>query len=222
MAVKVDYEIFHWAANGGVLIGDEPGFDESCLNLERTNPDRTINPASLDLRLSNQVRRLKRYPLQHLSTGATDPFSYIEVKYTDLEASKKVWGDVEFFSKEHPLKLYPHELVLLSSYERTIIPPDWIALLFLKSGGGRRGVEHLHAGLGDCGFDGTWTFEIMNLTNQIVWLIEPFERLVQLVFFETSDVPQNVYGKVGAYQFQNGPTEFRPSKFPVASSKPIL
>jgi len=77
-------------------------------------------------------------------------------------------------------------------------------MLFLKSSTGRKGLEHLHAGYGDPGFEGQWTLEIINHWpySQTVFV---GQRLLQLVLCDTYPVVRD-YSETGHYQAQTGPT----------------
>lgn len=193
--------ILNWVRNGGIDC-----YDPKLHNLDPKNLNRLINPASLDIRLSDKVRRLKTHN-RTFPLGAKDPFTVLD--YDDPAAADEVWGPVETFNNEEPFRLYPGELTLMASYERTTIPCDMCAFLLLKSGGGRRGLEHLHAGFGDPQFDGTWTFELYNMTRQIVWQLRPMQRIMQMVFFHLDDITQLSYQLTGSYNGQTDPEPFR-------------
>jgi deoxycytidine triphosphate deaminase len=139
------------------------------------NPKR-VNPASIDLCLGEYVR----YPTRD---GWSPPY------------------------KIHPrvgLCIEAGEFVLLHSMETTKIPDDAIALLFLKSSTGRKGLEHLHAGYGDSSFNGQWTFEIINHWPfpQFIYVSQP---LFQLVLCDTEKA-LTPYTLTGHYQNQTGAT----------------
>ena len=72
------------------------------------------------------------------------------------------------------------------------------------------GLEHLHAGLGDAGFNGTWTLELKNLGDFPI-LLYPFRRYFQIVFLPLMSAAEDPYQ--GRYQFQGladpGPTPAR-------------
>ena len=105
---------------------------------------------------------------------------------------------------EKGLVVYPNELFLLSTAEKTIIPPIASALIFLKSSKARMGWEHLHAGLGEPGFDGQWTLEVINHWPYPQRLYAG-ERFVQICLFDCGDVAKN-YKETGHYQNQKHAT----------------
>jgi deoxycytidine triphosphate deaminase len=182
-----------------------------------------INPASVDLRLGNQLRRV--HPLwSHLSPSnlrdlcegeTTLPYRTHHL-LTEAEMELYVasdsnfdalpkWGEVETFAETW---LMPGGFVLCSSLETVTVPDDAVALLFSKSSTGRNGLEHLHAGLGDPGFVGTWTWELHNVAPWPIRL-EAGKRLMQHIFIRLDAAPLRTYAATGRYQGQQGPTPAR-------------
>jgi deoxycytidine triphosphate deaminase len=181
-----------------------------------------INPASVDLRLGNQLRRV--HPLwAHLSPATLDDMCngkvlpyYAENLMTSEEVAAyraggcaidalPKWGEVETFTTAW---LMPGEFVLCSSLETVTVPDDAVALLFSKSSTGRIGLEHLHAGLGDPGFVGAWTWELHNVAPWPIRL-EAGKRLMQHIFIRLDAAPLQTYATTGRYQGQQGPTPAR-------------
>lgn len=173
-----DRRIYEWAATGGVS-----PFAEDC-----------INPASLDLRLGDTIRLPRRRWAMHEidAVGKKTP-------------ALKLW--------EEPLKferhiLWPGDLALCHSEEFTIIPITACAMLLSKSSTGRLGLEHLHAGWGDCGFSGQWVFELKNLAPWPIELVAG-EKYMQLVIMDMAEAPLRDYSQTGRYQGQRGPEAHR-------------
>lgn len=138
-----------------------------------------VNPASIDLRWSGRVRFA-----QH--TG-------------DL------WSPVV---EAEELVLYGGQLVLLDTLEYVNMPETAAGSLMLKSSMGRKGLEHLHAGYFDPGFEGTATLEITNMHPQPVTL-KRGDRIVQLVMMAMTAPPIKSYQHTGRY---NGQTSPEPSR----------
>lgn len=159
--------------------------------------DEQVNPASYDLRLGCMIRTPMWYWRR--------PYRWLAMLYDKHVKRLRKWGESREFIKH---TLMPGDFVLCHSMERTTIPADIAAFLFLKSSAGRIGLEHLHSGYGDPGFSGQWSFEI---TNSAPWpvLLTAGKRLMQLVFMEMDGVPDKLYGDVGRYQNQIGPTKAR-------------
>ena len=159
--------------------------------IEPFNP-ACINPASVDLRLGNKIRVPCWYWRPVLWRLA-------------YKLNLPRWTRSRQFSTH---LLSPGSFVLCHSLEVTIIPNDCLALLFCKSSVGRIGLEHLHAGLGDCGFSGQWSWELQNVGPWPVELVAG-ERLMQLVLARLVGIPKVLYSEVGRYQGQTGPTPAR-------------
>lgn len=134
-----------------------------------------INPVSLDLRLGTHYRI----------------------------PTPEGWSEPRAIPPEG-LALVPNSFTLLSTLEYTIIPDSVAAKLFLKSSTGRKGLEHLHAGLGEPGFEGQWTLEVVNH-----WpfprIVKTGERLFQLTLEDCYPVDKG-YRETGHYGGQTGPT----------------
>ncbi len=138
-----------------------------------------VNPASLDLRLGDFYRK-----------PVSDNGHYI-------------WSTEIAISRKNGFALYPGDFVLCHSLECTHIPTNAVAKLFLKSSAGRRGLEHLHAGYGDPGFIGQWTFELKNHWPEKI-ILKPGDRLLQITLEECIDHATKSYGETGHYQNQTG------------------
>lgn len=91
------------------------------------------------------------------------------------------------------------------------MPRDLSAMVSGRSSWGREGlIIHATAGWIDSSFNGQITLEIFNLSNKNV-VIEPGERIGQLVFFEMSSEPDEAYDEkeLSKYSGQTGPTRSR-------------
>lgn len=137
--------------------------------------ETNVNPASIDLRWSGRVRFA-----QH--TG-------------DL------WSAV---TEVEELVLHHGQLVLLDTLEYVRMPETAAGSLMLKSSMGRKGLEHLHAGYFDPGFEGTATLEITNMHPQPVTLRQG-DRIVQLVLMAMIQPPNKSYQQTGRYNGQTSP-----------------
>ncbi len=208
--IYTDRELRVWAEGGGVS-----PFDDTC-----------VNPASIDLRLGGfyrePVKPLDKYrtclfkemnDLLSLSLYRDENWHKTQGMSQMVDLVKRFSiPDVEMFkwSEQRPipqdgLRLSRFDFILCHSLEVTKIPLNAVAKLFLKSSAGRRGIEHLHAGYGDPGFEGQWTFELFShWPGDIV--IKPGDRLLQITLEECSGVVEVPYGKTGHYQAQEGAT----------------
>lgn len=188
-----DSDLRAWAEAGGV---------------DPYEPDN-VNPASIDLRLGNMLSKPRwfwRYPVVR-------SIAWMFLGKPDPKSKPGFYWDrpVEF----ERYTLWPGEFVLCHSLEVTQIPPDMAAILVSKSSTGRIGLEHLHAGFGDPGFGygnpSDWTWELVNLAPWPIELVAG-QRLTQLVLMRMVSRPDKVYGQVGRYQGQRGPTAARLDK----------
>lgn len=141
-----------------------------------------VNPASIDLRLGTSYRR-----------DTDNGWSY------ELQMPPEgIW-------------LQPGEFVLCCSMETVAIPVDAVAHLYSKSSTGRMGIEHLHAGLGDPGFCGQWTFELHNVARSPRLLV-PGKRYMQMEIIDMVAPPTRDYSVTGRYQHQVGATPAREAR----------
>lgn len=151
--------------------------------------DRTlVNPASIDLRVGMMCRPEKRY----LEPSPTD----------------QLWNEPVSLADGYGYLLKHGETVLLDTLEYVQILSGYMAEMWLKSSAGRNGLDIYKAGYIDPGFSGTLTFRLINNTHR-PWLIEPGQRLVQMVVREMSQLPEKSYKQTGRYNGQTGPTPAR-------------
>lgn len=148
-----------------------------------------VNPTSYDFTWSGRYRQVLRYKI----------FPEIYINTWDKEDIKSIWDETREIDE---LYLSPFTLYLLDTNEYVEIPEDVMGLMFLKSSIARAGIEHLHAGLFDPGFNGTATLEVINLTPFYL-KIRKGQRIVQMTFL-TAVPPLISYKVKGSY---NGQTE---------------
>lgn len=173
-----DVMIREWGSSGGVTPFD----------------DVLVNPASLDLRLGNQIR----LPQQRWAMLWNEPIG----RKTPAE---KLWTDAAEFET---FVLMPGQFALCHSLEYTAIPETAAAQLISKSSTGRIGLEHLHSGWGDPGFHGQWTFEVKNAAPWPIELVagQPY---MQLILCDLVAAPERSYRQTGRYNGQTGATAHR-------------
>jgi len=143
--------------------------------------------------------------------GGVEPYNLENINPASIDlswsgkycvAGFSAWGDIEEVDQ---IDLQPGYFYLLDTAEYITMPPDCVGKLFLKSSAGRMGIEHLHAGYIDPGFEGTLTLEI---EIRVRWPITIYRgtRLVQLTVEEMIDEPVTSYKDIGRYCGQNIPT----------------
>ena len=134
-----------------------------------------VNPASLDVRLGNNL--LIELP----STDQLVPYSIAEC------------------TQDKPYMLQPHEFVLAETLEQFHLPDCVAAQLALKSSRAREGLEHLMAGYVDPGYRGRLTLELQNARLMRAIPLWPGMRIAQLVFHRMSMLPGRDYSMTGRY-----------------------
>jgi len=152
---------------------------------------KNVQPSTIDLRLSNQVRVFDNWRL-----------GIIDVREkTDL--SKVVKIGVKGFI------VHPDEFILGSTVEKIKLPDDIAAKLEGRSSLGRLGlIVHATAGYVDPGFSGWLTFEISNISRLPIKLYAGM-KVAQICFFQMTSPAINPYGSKklnSKYQGQKGPT----------------
>ncbi len=161
------------------------------------DPNLQIQPASVDLRLSEEFRV---YQLPHVgSLDARNP-----------EAIQKYTKRVEIEEGAASV-LHPGEFALGSTYERVKVPNDLVARVEGRSSIGRLAVVvHATAGFVDPGFEGQITLELSNLGRCAVKLY-PGMRISQIVFHTMTSAAARPYGpeRGSKYQGQLGPVASR-------------
>lgn len=183
------------------MIWNDERLIKACLEQELVSPfDRKyINPGSIDLRLDKSYRLPD--PMWDLHPVAAS-FA--------LSNGQATWGP-EYIMDDSGFWLPPHQFILCCSLEFVRIPVDAVAHLYSKSSTGRKGLEHLHAGLGDAGFCGQWTWEFINVAPWPILMV-PGQPLMQMEIHCMIAPAAKDYSKTGRYQNQVGATPERQAR----------
>ncbi len=145
-----------------------------------------VNPASLDVRLGNEVM----------------------VEQEEHEQMRKV--SIEKFTRESPFYLYQGEFVLAHTLETFKVPSNVAGQFALKSSTARAGFEHLMAGYIDPGFwDSVLTLELKNARQLSPIPMWPGMRIGQIVWTRMQAPPTKTYRETGRY---NGDHTVQPTK----------
>lgn len=117
--------------------------------------------------------------------------------------------DLSPYSAEHPLLIKPGVFFLAETVEHVNLPDNVEAHLHLVSSRAREGLQHLLAGLVDCGWKGVLTLELKNVLQYGLIPIYPNLRVAQLTFFEYPENAQRPYrgryfGDTGVNSAKNG------------------
>ncbi|MCH2110410.1 MAG: dCTP deaminase [Polyangiaceae bacterium] len=166
------------------------------------DPDLQIQPASIDLRLSNH------FVVYHLP----------QVACIDPKDENTVTGCTEsiVIDEGKAFVLHPGEFALGSTLERVRVPNDLVARVEGRSSIGRLAVVvHATAGFIDPGFEGDITLELANLGSCAVKLY-PGMRISQVVFQTMTSPAERPYGPArgSKYQGQGGPVASKMGRDP--------
>lgn len=164
------------------------------------DPDQQIQPASVDLRLSDTF---VVYRLAHVA--CIDPLE---------DDTLKKYTEVVQMPEGQPFILHPGEFALGSTMEWVKIPADLVARVEGRSSIGRLAVVvHATAGFIDPGFEGKITLELSNLGRLGVKLY-PGMRISQVVFHTMTSPAERPYGpsRGSKYHGQEGPVASRINK----------
>jgi dCTP deaminase len=138
-----------------------------------------VNPASIDLRLSDEL--------------------LVEQRHT--KAMRKI--SIAGYTAKHPYDLAPKQFVLAATLEVFKMPPTICGVFVLKSSRAREGYEHAHAGFADCGWTGSrLTLELVNNRQYHTIPLYPGLLIGQMVFLPMECAPTLDYGVVGHYNNQ--------------------
>lgn len=135
-----------------------------------------VNPASLDVTLGGTL-------------------------LIEQEASSDlIEHSLDDYSSEEPYLLQPGHFVLAQTEQFFNMPVDLAALFFLKSSRARSGLEHLHAGFADPGWNrSVLTMELYNSRRLHSIPLYRGMRIGQMVFFKMASTPLADYSVTGRY-----------------------
>jgi len=156
-----------------------------------------IQPASVDLRLGNQIRKFE----------PQSSYSFIDVREDVTKLTT-----LEEIPDPAPFILEPGQFILGTTVENVELPNDVVARLEGKSSLGRLGLLiHSTAGYIDPGWKGQLTLEISNVAQVRISLYSQM-KIGQISFLRLSTPADKPYGSPGLgskYQGQYGPTASR-------------
>lgn len=169
---------------------------DSAMDQRLPYDDSLIQPASVDVRLSNRFRTFANSRLAMIKATAPPE---------DLT-------DLIIIPEDEDFILHPGEFVLASTIERITLPNHIASRLEGKSSMGRIGLMiHSTAGYIDPGWTGDITLELSNVAR-IPIALTPGMKIGQLSFIPLTSPCERPYGSpaLGSrYQGQTGPTASR-------------
>ncbi|MBI2546928.1 MAG: dCTP deaminase [Candidatus Aenigmarchaeota archaeon] len=134
---------------------------------------------------------------------------YNSIKFIDprLHHPDNMFHVVELKDDEE-FVLHPHRFVLASTKEYIKLSDEVVSLLEGRSSFARWGiVPHVQAGIGEPGWEGQYTLEILNM-NEVPVILRPGDVIAQLYFAKFITPSEKPYYKKekSKYQGQVGPT----------------
>lgn len=169
--------------------------------------DKTIQPASIDLRIGDQFLFPKTKQtgskLEKEYTSTDDSGNIFHQKYSS-NGVLSLKDKIEYSKIKSPeIGLPPKCFALATTMEYIKLPKNIGAIIQGRSSIGRAGLFIENAGWIDPGFEGQITLELYNANNSHL-MIQAGIRVCQLILFEIDKVPTNLYN--GKYQKQRGVT----------------
>lgn len=160
-----------------------------------------LQPASYDVTLGNQFRRMVESP-GHVQpwVDPEDPDTYSARHYVETTVDRAY-------------ELYPGRFVLAHTVEDFTIPANVQSQVCGKSSLGRLGLFVENAGFVDPGFSGQLTLELFNCSSRMI-VLRPGMRIAQVSFHKLDEPAACPYGcrELGShYQHQKGATASRGS-----------
>lgn len=181
MAVLTDFEIKS-LGNQGMIVPFNPNQIKTVKDINGQDIEQEIllQPASLDIRIGNNLKRLVNIDLIPS-----------EPKFEDVDLTK--------YSKEKPYIFMPEERILVESLETFNMPSKVSGHVCMRSTPARNFIQHINAGYIDPMFSNSkLTMELIN------WSYCPFNlypglSITQVVFFWLNGTPTTNYLEIGSY-----------------------
>jgi dCTP deaminase len=143
-------------------------------------PERQIQPSSVDLRIGNEFKGFKI-----IRKPCIDPMDE-----SDIESYMESF----YIEEGEPFIIHPGEFALATTYETVELPDNLVARVEGRSSMGRLGITmHVTAGYIDPGFRGKITLEISNIGKMPVALYTG-QRVCQIVFETMTSSSERPYG----------------------------
>ena len=161
MTTLVDTQIEKWAVQGGLY-----PFSRG-----------QINPASVNLRIGNEIKIDTPHGLATVSIDGCNP--------------------------DNPYFVNPHDWLLTHTAETVTLGNMLEAELVLRSSAARAGWNHAFSGYADPGWSGKLTLELWNVRPFHTLKLYPGLELVQLRLRRLSRAPAADYSVTGRYQGDN-------------------
>jgi dCTP deaminase len=174
---------------------NKKSIEERLIITPLVNPQESLGPASVDVRLGNEFIIMKQQSFPILDVSKKDELSKRIEKYQE-----KVRIDFQ-----EGFVLHPNHLIIGSTFEYIGLPGNLMAYVIGKSSWGRMGLIIATATKVDPGFKGCITLEIIN-EGQVPIVLYPGILIAQLVLHETrfgKAEKENLY--TGRFKCPTGP-----------------
>ena len=158
------------------------------IKMEPIDLDKQIQPASIDLRLGDEFRKVNSNT-ESIVTFDSNP------EYKLIKGDKII--------------LPPLSFILATTMEYMEIPANIGGLIVGRSSIGRLTLQTENAGWVDPGYKGEITLELFN-AGEVPIELQAGRRVCQIVLFETTKEAKNPYN--GKYVNQKGPTSSKISE----------
>lgn len=157
--------------------------DEGFLNALHEN----VNAASIDIRIGEKIL------IEEAADGVVD---------IDKKENLK-WKEVDI--PDEGIIITPGQFFLAHSIEEFNLPDNLSGLFVLRSSLARCGLNHLHAGFADAGFNNSnLTFEFHNVTRHHSLRVRKGMRVGQMLFFNHLPAGSDSYAIKGRYNNSEG------------------
>ncbi|MCL2211369.1 MAG: dCTP deaminase [Treponema sp.] len=151
-----------------VNYNEEPKFDAS--------DEGQIQPASIDLRLSNKVWFQKNIPFGKIDVSKHGAFDF---------AAEKYWKEKNISIKA-PLKIKPNETVFCRTHEKLFIPENCCAKIEAKSSIARLSLSVTYSDYCNPKYTGNYPLQIHNSGKNAV-VLYPHMEICQLILVKIND-----------------------------------
>jgi len=168
------------------------------MGLVKNYDKNAIQPASVDVRLSNQFIKYDEDCILNPEEKPVYKFFTAE-KIMIIPRGFQLKHSKQYLRHKYQIDKFIHGGVLGSTIEYVKVPENYVAIYTGRSSLGRMFVQsHQTAGLCDSGWEGRLTLEIT--AHDLPVILKAGMRIGQIYFMKLDDIPHEIYN--GKYQKQ--------------------